>query len=399
MLSQGGECVGNGSKNNVKNNVIELKIINNVRPLTQHERSRLEKLLYTWRDLIDHGKTDEATRLLPALIRCEDEREDLHLMFLYNLFCARYYRALGETENFKEVMSFLSGWQHKFLDEHNYYYYRLIAFSEHEAWRYKLALEAYYAAEESDPMHEWSDVGFYYSFGCCLSDMGYTHKAISYFEKALEKADVSNNHRYDVFIKGFLAHDYSKVGQGEEAVELLQNCIININNNDVNRIALGWLYYSFGVVFNNLERHNDAIRNFDEALQYYMENNKNYVNALYCKALALAASNRIEECIGCIDSALSLLTDEMDWEAIRAILLNTLKHSLTLCNPDSMQYMKTTAIPKLLEFGQYSEAVDYSKKISGFYEEIGDTARALEYSRLISGIYEKYINERVEGAV
>ena len=399
MLSQGGGYVRNDSKNNSKDNVIELRIRKKVRPLTQHEKSRLEKLLYTWRDLIDHGKTDEATELLPSLLRCEDEHEDLHLIFIYNLFCARYYRALSETENFDEVMSFLSGWRHKFLDEHNYYYYRLIAFSEHEARRYKSALEAYYAAEESDPIYEWIDVGFYYSFGCCLMDMGYIHKAIGYLEKALEKANSSGNHIYDVYIKGYMAQILSKIGKDDDAIEILNSCLHGEKNRNLSRLASGWVHLHYGIVFSNLLNYDEAIKNYDAAFQFIEKNSELYIRTLYNKSEALIATNKTDEGITCINNGMGLLSEKEEWMGIWGALFDALRHSVSLHKPEAILHMKTTAIPKLLEFGQYAEAIYYYKMICSFYEEAGDASQALKYSHKVAEIYCKYVEDRVEGAV
>jgi len=80
-------------------------------------------------------------------------------------------------------------------------------------------------------------------------------------------------------------------------------------------------------------------------------------------------------------------------------LYDALKHSALLSIPESVEHLKNNSIPKLIDFGQYDEAINCCKQVSEFYEDTGDASRALEYSKLANKIYEKYINDRMKGVV
>ena len=81
------------------------------------------------------------------------------------------------------------------------------------------------------------------------------------------------------------------------------------------------------------------------------------------------------------------------WE----LLFSALNHSLTLSNPESLNYLINTAIPKLLEHGQYYRVASYYETISDFYKQKANLELALEYKDLAIKILNKLVNNELRG--
>ena len=379
-----------------KDNVIQMTM--KIKPLSNAEREENKRTLYKWKDLIDRGKLEEAKELMPIKPLYVFNSTERPLSYLYCLFEARYFRAIGDKEAFNNAMSYLDKVAPEFDNEFNYYYYRLIGTHELEARRYKTAFKAFCKAEEVGTPDLY-DVGFCYAFGLCLADMGFTARAIENFEKALILADKSKYHLYDIYIKGFMAYDYSKMGKGDEALEILKACSLTqkIRNND--DTSVGFLYLTYGLVYYYMKEYDNAIASYDSAFRYFAEGSAAYVRTIYRKAQSLISMGRAEEGVDCIDRGFHLFDDEVEWSAIWTALYDALRHSALLSVPGSIEHLKNNGIPKLMDFGQYEEAIDCCKQVSAFYENAGDIKQAYEYSQLAIKVYEKYINERMKGVV
>jgi len=365
-------------------------------PLSKAERRECERTLYQWKDRIDRGEIEEADKLMPRRPKYVSNPAEAGLWYLFCLFQARYFRAVGDNESFNNSMAFLDLVAPEFDNEYNFYYYRLIGSRELAARRYKAALEALYKAEEVGSP-EWHDVGYAYMFGCCLSDMGFVERAIYFFDKALNLANESDNHLYDVYIQCSLAYDYCKAGKGDGALGLLKGCSFIENYRDYDDASKGYLYLTYGFVYHHMKRYDEALENYETAFQYYTEYCESYVRLVYRKASTLIASGRIDEGLALINRGFSLFENEVEWSAIWEVLYNALKHSALLSIPESVERLKNNDIPKLLDFGQYDEAINCTRQIKEFYKNAGDTDRVVEYSELANKIYEKYINDRMKG--
>jgi len=373
-----------------------LKFVFKPSPLGKMERIECERTLYEWKDLIDRGKIEEADKLMPRRPKYVSNPAETELWYLFCLFQARYFRAVGDYESFDNSMAFLDLVAPEFDNEYNFYYYRLIGARELAARRYKTALEALYKAEEVGSP-EWHDVGYAYMFGCCLSDMGFKDRANKYFDKALKLADESDNHIYDVYIQCYMAHDCCKAGKVDSALGLLKGCSFIKKYRKYDEASKGYLYLTYGFVYHHMKRYDEALENYETAFQYFSEDSELYVRLVYRKASTLIASGRIDEGVAFINRGFSLFENEMEWSATWEALYNALKHSALLSIPESLERLKNNDIPKLLDLGQYEEALDYGNQVSEFYKNVGDTDRILECSELVKKIYEKYMNDRMKG--
>ena len=365
-------------------------------PLTKEEKDQFTEELHRWKDLIDYGEITKATELKPELARRAKSSFRPGLQILYDLYEARYYRAVDDKEAYEKIMESLSERKLDFNDRCNYLYHRLVAMSALGAHRLKEAHIAFNSCEKIDKDSKWADVGFYYAYGLCLSYMGYALRAIEYFKKALHRARWSTNYdgkanrRYNVYIESWLAQNYGKTGNTTEALFILNGCLRNEKKKNKTS-GLGFICHSFGRVYHEMERFSEALENYDEAFKYHNEGSVAYLSNLNHKTIALIASDRICEAMQCVDKGLNMSTDEL-WKA----LFEALKHSVLLSNPESLDYMINTAIPKLLELELNEEAMAHHVKLSKFYESIGNHKQRAEHSDSALEIQKQLYKERVE---
>jgi len=370
-------------------------------PITETERNLLLNSLFYFKSAIDYGDYKKAAELKPGLEKSVKSSYSPSTEIFYDLFATAYYWQTHNTKAYEENMTALNRRKSEFSARHHFYYYRLIAAREFAAYRYDKALESYIAAEKLDKDTKWGDVGFYYGLGRCLSDMGFAKRASVYFRKAKHLSKWQKiyedrpNRFYDAELDGYLAYNLSKIGESNEALEILYKRLekeigrVNANNEDI-----GFVYLTFGRVYRNTKDYDTALYNFDEALQYLSEESESYKVNLYHKALTLIDSSNISEGLLCVDKGLRMPLNDTN-----KVLFEALKCSVLLSDSESLEYMERTIMPKLLEYKLYEEAVKYSKVLSDFCAENGDYESALEYSNTALEIKEQLYEERVEGGL
>jgi tetratricopeptide (TPR) repeat protein len=158
------------------------------------------------------------------------------------------------------------------------------------------------------------------NIACAYYNKGYAHfllipddnqhakTALECFEKAIEK----NSKYADAWLmKGMLIYKESKNTDGyEEAVTCLDEAIrcFNANENKNENVASSWCIK--GIILHILERHEEAVACFDEAMKYGASalqpevRTYNLARALSCygKGLCLASLGRYDKAIECFDN-------------------------------------------------------------------------------------------------
>ena len=377
-------------------NILREKLDLHDAPLTEEELKQHTEELHRWRDLIDYGEMRKAAVIRPKLAKRTKLSFRQGTQCLYDLYEVRYYRAVGDKKAYEKLMASLSERKHAFNERCNYLYYRQEAMAALDAYRFKDAHAAFCKAEEIDKESKWLDVGFYYAYGTCLSYMGYATRSIEYCNMALHKARWSMNHeantnrRYDLYIECILAQNHSKVGNTEEALFILTGRLrYEIERSRTS--TLGFVYHFFGQVYQQMGELSKALENYDNALKYHHDGSVFCKDSLYHKAESLIACDRICEAVQCIEKGLTISSDEV-WKS----LFDALKHSVSLSCPKSLEYMKNTAIPRLLELELYEEAMTHHETLSRFYEKIGNDKLRAEHSDSALAIQKQLYRERVE---
>jgi len=369
-------------------------------PITEVERTALMEGLNIWLQAISYGDMDKAAALKPQLEKGARESYSPSTVNYYDLFAANYYWMTGDMGAHNETMAALELRKDEFGARHQYYYHRLLgarAFMNH---KYSEALRAYVTAKKLDKNSEWGSVGFYYSISKCLSDIGYTTKAIEHLKKARQLAqrdksyDNRLNSRFDVAIDGHLACNLAKIGKVEEAHSILDKRLNIEMRTGKGSESHGATHFYIGLAYLQAKKYCDALKNFEIALQHTSEKGYYYCDALYNKARALFYVGKISEGICNIDNALSLSSNK-----VLTVLLEALKYSKLTSVPESLSYMENIIMPKLIEYEQYEEAAEYFKLLSDEYCEKDNHLVALKYSNAALDVYKQLCEERIKGGV
>jgi len=364
-------------------------------PITESERAALMDGLYKWKLSIDYGDVSSAAEVMTELAKNTNASFSPSAQIFYTLYAASYYWEVNDMKAFEETMTAIGSRRDEFSARHQYFYHRLVGASKYKARCYNESLKAYEMARKLDKNSEWGDVGFFYSYGRCLSDMGYTVRAIRFLQMAQHLAKYSKiyhdkpNSRYDAYIDGYMAYNLSKLDETGDAFDILDRRLSLEKKKTGANEEIGFIYLSLGRVYFRKENYSKAQSNFEKAEEYLNKKGEAYKTNLYYKAFTLIASGKVPEGLDCVKIGVKISTCEQ-WKN----LFNALKHSASLSAPKSLSYMKKTAISMLQESGQYEDAMDYYKVIGEFYDKGTDCAMAVFYYKLLQ-FYKEIIEKEI----
>ena len=274
---------------------------------------------------------------------------------------------------------------HEFTDMHYYWYYRQCGISKLHEFQYKEALKMFLKAEELGNLLKIYNEGPYYNIASCLTNIGYAYLAIEYLKMAEAEAVKSSNNRYNVYIRNLFALNYSILGQHGRAISLLEGCLRGEKEKANAKGTIGAFYIDMGMIYHRMGKLSDAIKCLDVAGEYFQENSDSFTYNMYCKAYVLLANSKTSEGLDCLDKGL----DVSKQHTLMHVLLLTLKHSINLKEPESLQYMQTTGIPQLLEYGEHLLVAEYYEKLGVYYQEIKKYKTASIYMHLALDITKK----------
>jgi len=329
-------------------------------PLTDDERTVFYTKLNNLKHALDYGEYDKAADSIPELTRCAEASCYQGFINICDLYTAYYYYAINNIEAYENIMSTLFERMQTFDRRQLFYYTYFEGIHACASRSYNEALGAFIKAEELAKNSLWGDIGFYYVYGMVLSDMGYAAKAVKYHKKAKHIARWNKdyngraNTRYDVYIDGYLADNLSKIGQKDEAFDILNKRLEFEKGNKSAKKVIGFLYLSMGKVYLRIGECQKADSYFNKAFKYLVKGSEAYNANLYYKALALITSGKISDSIDCVNKGLSKHIDDL-W----VTLFEVLKHSVS--SSESKEYMENIIMPKLLKYGQHEEILRYYK--------------------------------------
>ena len=370
-------------------------------PITENDRDGLMDRLEILKNMIDYGAIDRAKRWIPRLTDDVRRSYNVSVNLMLDLIMANYHRVLGDMKTWEEMMETLSRQQDEFNARHSYLYLRMVGIRAYMNSRFMEAVRALAKAERLDIGLKYNEVGFYYIYGVCLSDAGYVTSAIDMLRKAkrmgtwAKQFNNEPNKKYDVYIDSYLALNLSIVGRSDEAYKVMSRRL-GIEYKAGSKEKIGYAYHGMGSVYLQIERYDDALKNFGQALEYLDKESEAYKSVLHRKANALAATGRINECVSCAEEGMSIC---QDGDELWRLMFGAKKHSVMLDNPESLDALENTYIPKLIEYEHNEVVVEYYEVLSGFYKRSGDNERALYYSDLALATYRRLYKEKVEGAM
>jgi hypothetical protein len=118
------------------------------------------------------------------------------------------------------------------------------------------------------------------------------------------------------------------------------------------------------------------VESFDQAFAFFEKGGRSYLTNIYYKAQVLFLAKEDEAGESCLAAGLSEHTDDN----LLCIMLNALKHSRTLDDEESLNFIANTAIPELLEAGRHLIAIDYCEKLKEYFAKNNKFKLAYKYA-------------------
>ena len=370
-------------------------------PITESEIESLQNRLYNWKIMIDYGFLDKAVKWKPILEQDVNRSFSSSTKYYMDLYTASFFWAVGNYESCYQLLDSLSQKTDQFNSRHFYMYYRLVGMRALTENRLKDAVTAFSKAERMDRHLRQNEVGLYYLYGKCLSDLGYVGRAVDNLKKAKRLSiwgklyEGQPNKRYDVYIDGCLAYNLSITGQSDKALNILNKRLQAVERTNAGERALGYTYFSLGSVFLEARKYSEAISNFNIAFQYLDPGEETYKVALFCKAVSLIRDGMITEAVDYAETGLDLCLDDDEDELWRA-KFEIIKHLAALDNPDSVAYLESSIIPILAKYEYHYVIVEYYEALCNYYEQNGDLAQALKYSKSSANAFRTLYEERIK---
>jgi transcriptional regulator with XRE-family HTH domain len=333
-------------------------------PLTKDEEAQFKQRLYAWKATVNSIEPEKAKIEQIKLQKCIDLTLSNDLKNLYHIFIIGFYRITNENELLENQMIKLKDLSNTFNDEHLYWYNRQIGVQALLELQYRTALDSLLLAEQKGSLLNLNNDIIYYNIAHCLTDMGYAFGAIKYIEKSQERANFENNHTFDVYRRYFLAENYTFLGRYKEALELLNSCLRDESKKSNVYVNISLIYRRIGLVYFYMNDYKKALENIDITFTLINTERKSYKDNLYYKAMILIANNQIKQANICLDEAIQM-TEE---GTLKNVLFNTLKHTITISNKESLHYLEDISIPQLRFYEKNMALIDCYKKLGQHYE-------------------------------
>jgi len=353
-------------------------------PLTDEEAVVFKQQLYKWKDLITFDELDEAGKILPSLTNCVALTLYDGLKNLFYIFEASYYRATKNNEALDVAMSKIKGITHLFNDEQAYWYNRQIGIDELSKLHYATALQAFLQAEKAGDILNLNNASLYLNMGNCLTSMGYASKALEYLEKSYKKAIAINDYSHDVYRRYFTAQNYSHTGRHLEAIEMLEGCLRDEKKKASATVTIGLIYRRIALAYLYMGDKAVALQYIEKSAENIDDKRPAYSDHLYYKAIILFENEKKHEGEICLHRAIEIEAKSTP----SYIQYNALKHSMTLNNVCSLNYVECDAVPKLLEFQMNLPLLACYKQLTAFYVK-NNKNKAFHYLQLTNELNEK----------
>jgi len=337
------------------------------------------------------GECGLISAILHELMYRINGSNDRNLQILFNTYRVIFYRMADRPNEYEQTMESLEDSRDEFTDEHYYWYYREIGVAMLKEVKYKSALSQFLKAEKLSDNIKVNDASLYVKIAHCLAYMGFANGSIKYLEKAEKLTSEAYINRYRLHIQLLYAINYTNMGEASKSLELLKGLF----RDEIDAIKKGgynpMLYGHFAEAYQELGEYEKAIDNIDNAIRSakYLKLANEQIYYTYVMAAMLDKIGKSVECRYLLEDGLE---SESTNQTLDNILLNTLRHCLTLNKAESLEYVENYAIDRLMHYGLNIQAIEYHKKLCTHYstcnENIGNYKKALYHSLEVNKIRE-----------
>ena len=244
------------------------------------------------------------------------------------------------------------------------------------------AVESYTAAYDAGfddyPLYKFS---LYFNLGLCYSHLGMYLRAIDCYLKADHLFRCERGEFLRMHLDNNLALDYIKIGETELAKRRLKE-VIHYAEVFKNNVISGRAMTNLGRACIKEKEYNRALDYFEVAKVFVNEGEEGHFGILYYKILCLIMMNNSQA-----ESELAYARSVLQGNDRHMMHFNSLSHLLTLDDNSSVDYIKNTSTPFLMENFAYHRIVDIYEIMENHFMVKGDRLKALEIKSLSSDLY------------
>ena len=364
-------------------------------PLSEQDCIAFKKRLYIWRDIIRDRLMTEAKEMygkMSAIVNLDPCDSDLPM--LYRLFEVVLLLYEGSIDLAEEKLNHLSNAVKNMTPEHLHYYYSNKGLLNSLRGKYEVALNFFMQAFELRKHHKDAyledDERLYYGMAECYTNLERVHCAI----KSLHKlSSVNKERRTEIFtfaIDNLFALNYLKMGEYEEAEELLNNCLIITKGID-NKFLVGMVLYNLGLLNSYSKKWKKAMQFLDQAMSNLKIDSAHYLWSFYHKINCVIKNREFSNAEKLIEQAKDLYrADESKiapFESLNHLL--SINKRFTQYNDKSTDYIENITIPFFINQHDYFIALSYYETLEQHYKKIRNHKKSLSAAKDMRDIYEK----------
>ena len=356
-------------------------------PLTEEELIAFRNQLNYWCDIIRNRNLVKARLLCneaAAILNLEFEK---NLVALYRLFEIKLLvLESGKIDEAEKILGIVASSLDEMSEEVLYHYYFNRGFLHMYRREYKTALDynlkaySYYQASfDKEP-------ALFNNIAACYARLGKPFHSIRFLERASGMLDNERVSISRLNINSTLAINYIRLNEFGLANDLLTKCL-----SDAKSIGdwkqYGVVLHNFGCLHHKMNENKISINYFDQAFEYFEENEQHYLENLYCKIRCLINIKKFDECISLLSKAGKLTKSN----EVYMLQFESLHHIIKRHEVDSCQFLYDISIPKLLEAGKHFVALDYCEILIATHKRNRRPKKEAEVKALSAEIYKRII--------
>jgi len=364
-------------------------------PLTNSECKIFKGSLYYLRELLRLRIMDKAKDLLKKLSPAVNlEPCDPSIAWLFRLFEVTYLFVKGDMKAAEEKMRYFDDKVEKLSVEHLYYYNYNKGFLSSNHKNYNKTLEFYKQCfdliKNNKDFKSDNEEILYYNLANFYTDLELPNRAIFFINKIFKMDIKDRTIEHDIILKILFSINCFKVGEFEEAEEILNNCLIGAKS-IYNNSLVGLSILNLGLTHKYAENYDKAISYFDQALNIFDVNSEHYSWAFYFKVSCVIETREFVMSNKLIKKEKS----KKNKNNTHSILLEMLGHifeinkRMTVFNEESADYIETQAIPYLKINSYRLEAMRCCQLLEEHYEKVRKRTKSLCMGKIESNIYKE----------
>ena len=357
-------------------------------PLTAHERDIFKGRLYHWRSHIRARRLSEARQIYKETAHAANmEPYDPDMAMLHKLIETQMLSAEGDFATAEAKLDVLEGSIGRMSDECLYHYYYNCGFLYINRGQYADSLpyflQAYDHKEGMDGFLPDDDKWLCYNIAGCYTFIDMPYLAIHFAHKIKDITD-----DYGIWLDNMLAQNYIYTNQLKEAKKLLDKSLIKAESIKDHE-TVGYIMFCNGLLYKKAEQWTEAIRYFNEALEYYPNGSDMYFFTLYHKGICTIKTRAFIDAQKLGEHAKKIYGTHKRW----SIYFETLGHMvivsshMTSYNDESTDYIESVAISHFIKHHDYLFALECYQLLEQHYKKCRRNTRSFEMTKEILSIY------------